>query len=115
MIEITDGKVTKRVSEATANATLTEKWLKNWSIVRPVGNAPSEVIQFQEAKLKEVKNPKPEPKEEADLFKLPLSRLEEIADTLTQEQLEGLIQDPRKSVKTLAKRYLTKLRDDSRK
>ena len=57
MIEITDGKRTLSVPEATANATLTEKWLKGWSIVRPVGNAPNEVIQFQDAKLKEV-NPK---------------------------------------------------------
>lgn len=112
MIEITDGNRTLRVPEETANATLKEKWLKNWRIVAPVGNVPGEVIQFQEAKLKEVKQ---EPKDETELFKLPLSRLEEIADTLTQEQLEYLIQDQRKSVKTLAKRQLNKLRNDSGK
>lgn len=108
MIEITNGKKTITVPDATAQATLKEKWLKGWTIVQHKGDAPQEVIQFQQAKL--VEAPK-EPKNEQDMFKLPLLRLEEIADTLSEDQLKGLIQDPRKSVKALAKRQLNKLRD----
>jgi len=115
MIEITNGVKTLTVPDATAQATLKEKWLKGWTIVKPVGNAPQEVIQFQQAKLKESINVIPEPKCEADLFKLPLAKLEEIADTLSEDQLKGLVQDPRKSVKALAKKQLNKLRSDSRK
>jgi hypothetical protein len=117
MIEITNGKKTLTVPDATAQATLKEKWLKGWTIVKPVGNAPQEVIQFQQAKLKESCTVKeiPEPKSEDDLFKLPLSKLEGIADTLSEDQLKNLIQDPRKNVKALAKRQLNKLRSDSRK
>jgi hypothetical protein len=107
MIEITNGKKTISVPDATAVATLKEKWLKGWTIVKRAGDVPNEVIQFQEAKLKEA--------EEKDLSLTPVRELEGTVDTLTSEQLLKLLQDPRKSVKALAKKQLTKLRSDSGK
>lgn len=118
MIEITNGKKTIMVPEATAQATLKQKWLKGWTIIKNQ-EAPQEVIQFQQTKLKEScemkSESKPEPKTEQDLFKLPVSTLEGLIDTLTEDQLKNLIQDPRKSVKTLVKRQLNKIRNVGRK
>ena len=115
MIEITNGKKTIMVPEATAQATLKQKWLKGWTIVKHQ-EVPNEVIQFQ-AKLKEVETQSEvethEPKQ--DLFKLSVRALEELMDTLSEGQLKNLIQDPRKSVKTLVKKQLNKLRHDSGK
>jgi hypothetical protein len=113
MITITNGKKTINVPDATAADTLKQKWLKDWKQVDTAG-VPQEVIQFQ-AKLKDAETPKPEPKTETDLFKLSLHSLEEIVDTLTEDQLKGLIQDPRKSVKALVKRQLNKVRNVSGK
>jgi hypothetical protein len=119
MVEVTDGKRTIRVPEGTAQAMLSEDWLKaeGWTIVKPVGTAPQEVIQFQQAKLKEIQgdvikadNVKPDVpgvgKSETDLSLLSIRKLEEILDTLTSDQLLKLKDDARKTARLLAEKKL---------
>ena len=109
MIEVTDGKRTIRVPEGTAQAMLSEDWLKaeGWTIVKPVGTAPQEVIQFQQAKLKEIQGEVIKTKsEETDLSLLSIRKLEEMLDTLTSDQLLKLKDDPRKTARLLAEKKL---------
>jgi hypothetical protein len=114
MVTITDGTKTVNVPEGTANAVLKEKWMKHrgWSIVEEKSNVPLEVVQFQKAKQEELRQIDAKAAEpEIDLSKLPVSKLEEIAETLTEDQLKAMLLDSRKSVKLIAKRQITKLRN----
>ncbi len=124
MIEITNGTKTLKVPDATAQATLKERWLKKWTIVKHVGNAPQEVIQFQQAKLQEqskgdviTTNPehcKAPCRKDVPLESIPIRRLGAMLQNLTREQLEGLKNDPRKSVQAMAERQLTRLNDSGK-
>jgi hypothetical protein len=122
MIEIRNkntGQV-RLVPAETAKAVREQKWLikQGWEVVehRP---PPYEVIQFQENKEGTVKVLTPEPivntsptvTTTADLIKQDLSTLsvKKIAAQIqefTQEELKILVDDPRKSVSQMAKKWI---------